>query len=151
VGLTFNLKDSAGFASMLAHQNPLTDDECQRYLVKTFIPNLFVIPSSSEAKNPGALLSSPRMAEFKQFCIRQMDYVVIDTAPLGAVSDAAVIQDNYSNYLFVIQSGKTHVAELVNRINEFDQLSGKVLGYVMNMASLNSLGSYQKYSSYYTR
>ncbi len=151
VETTFRLPDSGGFATLLSGNSPLTDDDCRRFLVKTMIPNLFVIPSNPEANNPGALLSSPRMAEFKQFCLRNMDYVLIDTPPLGAVSDAAVIQGDFENYLFVIRYGKTNVADLVNRINEFDQLSGKVLGYVLNRASLNSLGSYQKYSSYYVR
>ena len=80
-----------------------------------------------------------------------MDYVVIDTPPLGAVSDAAVLQNVFTNYLFVVRYGKTRVADLVNRINEFDQLPQKVMGYILNRASLNSVGSYRRYSSYYTR
>ncbi len=151
VAATFNLPDSGGFAGLLSKATPLTEDDCKRFLVQTTIPDLFVIPSSPESKNPGALLSSPRMFEFKQFCLKHMDYVIIDTPPLGAVSDAAIIQNNFENYLFVVRCGKTGVAELVDRINEFDQLPEKVIGYVLNRASLNSVGSYRRYSNYYLR
>ncbi len=151
VAETFNLPDSGGFASMLSNPGPLSDDDCQRYLVKSVIPNLYLLPASMESTNPGILLSSPRMLEFKKFCMKYMDYVVIDTPPLGAVSDAAVLQNVFTNYLFVVRYGKTRVADLVNRINEFDQLPQKVMGYILNHASLNSVGSYRRYSSYYTR
>jgi tyrosine-protein kinase Etk/Wzc len=151
VAATFGLPDSGGFASLLSNPGPLSDDDCRRYLVKTVIPNLFLLPASMESTNPGSLLSSPRMLEFKQFCMKHMDYVIIDTPPLGAVSDAAVIQNVFTNYLFVVRYGKTRVADLVNRINEFNELPEKVIGYILNQASLNSVGSYRRYSSYYVR
>jgi capsular exopolysaccharide synthesis family protein len=151
IGATFGLADSDGFAGLLANPNPLTLDDCARYLVKSSIPNLYILPSTPKAENPGSLLSSPRMQEFKQFCLKMMDCTIIDTPPLGAVSDAAALQNHFENYLFVVRYGQTKVADLVRRINEFDRLPEKVMGYVFNGVSADLVASYQNYSSYYAR
>lgn len=151
LGGVFGFSDSLGFAGLLSNPSPLTDADCERFLESTVIPNLFVIPAGGKASNPGALLSSPRMVEFKRYCLKSMDYVVIDTPPLGAVSDASVLQNLFPNFLFVVRYGKTNVPELVNRINEFDQLSEKVLGYVLNRAALTSVGAYRRYARYYLK
>ena len=91
------------------------------------------------------------MEQFKRFCEKHVAYMVMDTPPLGVVSDAVVIQKLFAHYLFVVRSGKTKVAELVTRINEFDGLSEKILGYVLNGASHDAVGTYRRYSKYYTR
>jgi len=147
----FNLPDSGGLAALLSGHNPLTDDDCIRAIVATKIPGLYVLPSGREPPNPGALLSSPRMEEFRRFCGKRSAYMVMDTPPLGIVSDAVVIQKLFAHYIFVVRSGKTKVAELVNRINEFDQLSEKIIGYVLNGASHDAVGTYRRYSKYYAR
>jgi Mrp family chromosome partitioning ATPase len=120
-------------------------------MVITKIPNLYVIPSGKEPSNPGLLLSSPRMEEFRRLGGKLAAYMVIDTPPLGIVSDAVVIQKYFAHYIFVVRSGKTNVMELVNRINEFDRLPEKILGYVLNRASHNAVGTYRRYSKYYAR
>jgi Mrp family chromosome partitioning ATPase len=75
----------------------------------------------------------------------------LDTPPLGIVSDAVVVKNHFANYIFVVRSGKTNVTALVNRINEFDQLPDKILGYVLNCASHEAVGTYRRYSKYYSR
>jgi len=147
----FRLPDSGGLATLLSGHDPLTDDDCIQAIIATKIPGLYVLPSGREPPNPGALLSSPRMEEFRRFCGKYAAYTVMDTPPLGIVSDAVVIQKLFAHYIFVVRSGKTKVAELVNRINEFDRLSEKIIGYVLNGASHNAVGTYRRYSNYYVR
>lgn len=147
----FGLPDSGGLATLLSKQSALTDDDCMKAIFKTKIPDLFVFPSGREPQNPGALLSSPRMEEFKLFCHNHVDYIVLDTPPLGIVSDAVVVKNLFAHYIFVVRSGKTNVTSLVNRINEFDQLPDKILGYVLNCASHEAVGTYRRYSKYYSK
>jgi protein-tyrosine kinase len=118
----FDLPDSGGLATLLSRQAALSDEDCMKAICKTKTPNLFVIPSGQEPQNPGALLSSVRMEEFKQFCKKHVDYILLDTPPLGIVSDAVVVKNLFAYYIFVVRSGKTNATALVNRINEFDQL-----------------------------
>jgi capsular exopolysaccharide synthesis family protein len=146
----FHLSDSGGLSALLSGGRSLTDDDCMRLIVTTNIPGLSVLPSGLEPPNPGALLSSSRMEEFKHFTGKYAEFTIMDTPPLGVVSDAAAVQNLFSHYLFVVRSGKTKVAELVTRINEFDGLSEKILGYVLNRASRDSVGTYRRYSKYYS-
>ncbi len=151
----FQLPDSGGLAALLAGNNPLTEDDFMNAIVDTKIPGLYpglyVLPSGREPLNPGALLSSKRMEELRQFCGKHVTYTIIDTPPLGVVSDAAAVQRLFAHYIFVVRSGKTKVADLVNRINEFDRLPEKIIGYVLNGASHDAVGTYRRYSKYYTR
>lgn len=148
---TFGLPESAGFSALLAGSSPLPEDDFLKAVVKTDIPNLYVLPAGAEPKNPAALFSSKRMEQFKQFAAKNMAYTIIDTPPIGIVSDAAVVQNLFPHFLYVVRSGKTNVKELVERINEFDQLPSKTLGYVLNCASHDAVGTYRRYSKYYTR
>ena len=149
VGEIFGLGESGGLAELLSKTDVLTDETCMRSIVETKIPNLYVVPCGHEPHNPGALLSGHRMEEFRRFCGKHVAFVVMDTPPLGVVSDAMVFQKLFAHYLFVVRSGKTNVTELVNRINEFDQLPDKIVGYVLNMASHDAVGTYRRYSKYY--
>jgi tyrosine-protein kinase Etk/Wzc len=146
----FQLPETGGLSGLLSTERPLTEEECLRSFIETKIPNLFVLPSGLEPQNPGALFSSPRMEEFRRLCGKYASYMVFDTPPLGVVSDAAVVEKLFPHYLFVVRSGKTNVAELVTRINEFDQLSEKILGYVLNGVTDGSVSTYYRhYYNYY--
>jgi len=147
----FGLPDSGGLAALLSRHDPLTDDDITRSIVNTKIPNLYLIPSGREPRNPGMLLTSLRMEEFRLFCGKKMAYMVIDTPPVGIVSDAVVIQKFFNHYIFVVRSGKSRVADLVNRINEYEQLPDKILGYVLNGATHDAVSTYRRYSKYYAR
>lgn len=145
----FKLPDSGGLASLLSGQKALTDYDYMTSISRTNVPRLYVLPSGREPQNPGALLSSVRMEQFKRFFEKHMDYIILDTPPLGIVSDAVVVKNLFAYYIFVVRSGKTNVTSLVNRINEFDLLPDKILGYVLNCASHEAVGTYRRYSKYY--
>ncbi|MBZ4249139.1 polysaccharide biosynthesis tyrosine autokinase, partial [Streptococcus pneumoniae] len=59
-------------------------------LCDTNIENLFVIQAGSVSPNPTALLQSKNFSTMLGTLRKYFDYIVVDTAPIGIVIDAAI-------------------------------------------------------------
>lgn len=84
----FGLSNREGLTTYLCGQS---DD--WRGLVKTTTENadLFVMPAGPVPPNPNELLLSDRLDEFINDARNEYDYVVIDSAPIGLVSDSLLV------------------------------------------------------------
>ena len=70
--------------------------------------NLYLIPSGPIPPNPAELLSSERMGVLFDYLRDHFDYILIDTAPIGLVADAFLLDAYADITLFAVRSGKTH-------------------------------------------
>ena len=79
------------------------------------------------------------------------DYVIIDTPPVNMVTDAAILAEKITGYVFVIQSGKNHYYEINYALETVQQMNGNVVGMILNDAAGKTGNHYGGYrSSYYT-
>jgi capsular exopolysaccharide synthesis family protein len=145
IGKIFNAADSEGLSELLSNTNPLSEEQFEHSLVSTHIPDLYILPSGHEPSNPGALLLSPRMQEFRKFCHNHGSFLVMDSPPISAVGDAVALNKQFAHYIFVVRAGKTNVTRLIDRIDGFGDLRNKILGYVLNGAPESEVGDYQHY------
>jgi capsular exopolysaccharide synthesis family protein len=76
------------------------------------------------------LLRSPRVATILNEAREQYDYVVVDTPPLGPVSDCALLARWVDGLLLVVAAHKTPRKMLESSLNQLD--GGSVLGIVFN-------------------
>ena len=76
------------------------------------------------------LLRSPRVASLLNEAREQYDYVIIDTPPLGPVSDCALLARWVDGLLLVVAAHKTPRKMLESSLNQLDAAS--VLGIVFN-------------------
>ncbi|WP_242493577.1 polysaccharide biosynthesis tyrosine autokinase, partial [Streptococcus pneumoniae] len=60
-------------------------------LCDTNTENLFVVQSGSVSPNPTALLQSKNFNDMIETLRKYFDYIIVDTAPIGIVIDAAII------------------------------------------------------------
>ena len=72
-----------------------------------FEENLMVIPSGPVPPNPAELIMLPRMDELMEYLKANFDYILIDTAPIGLVTDALLLNRFSSTTLYVIRQGYT--------------------------------------------
>jgi len=115
-------------------------------MLKTNVPNLRFIPAGKRHIHSTELLTSDRMKRLVQdFCTRYPDrIVVIDSPPLLATSEAAVLTGLVGQIVMVVEAEKTtqqEIEEALGLINE-----GASVGLVLNKAR----GSYggESYGSY---
>lgn len=118
-------------------------------LVETDIDNLFILPAGVTPPNASELLGSRRAGEVLQALNAFADVVIIDTPPVLAVTDAAVLADKVDGVVLVVSLGATHKGA-ASRAKEM--LTGpkiRILGAVLNKVTAESSTYYQAYSGYY--
>jgi polysaccharide biosynthesis transport protein len=93
---------------------------------------LQVLASGPVPPNPAELLGSPAMRGLLEDLRGRYDHVVIDTAPLLPVADAAVLSRLVDGTVLVAQAGRVRRAELARALGNLDQVSARVLGVVLN-------------------
>lgn len=87
---------------------------------ETSIPNLFIIPAGAIPPNPTELIGRPAYREMITYIKKEFDYVFIDTAPIGPVTDAQLLKEYGDVTLYVIRHDRTPKI-FVKMINELNQ------------------------------
>ncbi|SCF44021.1 capsular exopolysaccharide family [Micromonospora matsumotoense] len=109
--------------------------------------SLLVLPSGSTPPNPSELLGSKAMADLLLSLRESADIVVIDTAPLLAVTDGVVVAVQADGALLVTQQGRTSRAQAAAAARSLHSVSVRLLGCVLNMAKVARADAYQ-YEAY---
>jgi tyrosine-protein kinase Etk/Wzc len=91
-GMSQYLSDSATFEDVI---------------VPTEIENLWFAPSGPVPPNPAELIGSPKMTEFITRARNEFDTVIIDTPPVGIVTDALLLSQLSNVNLFVVRQRYT--------------------------------------------
>jgi len=68
--------------------------------------NLFMIGSGTTPPNPSELLMKPRLEELIEQVKKEYDYVIVDTAPVGLVTDTLVVADIADVTLYIVRANK---------------------------------------------
>lgn len=110
---------------------------------------LFVVTAGALPPNPAELLSSKRFAAFLEQAQRDYDWVVLDTPPLMAVTDAAVVANLARNVLFVIAADKTPKEAARMALHHLGSSNAHIIGAVLNRVNIER--DYYYYSKYYRR
>lgn len=98
----------------------------------TNLKNFYLLPTGVFPKNPTELLSKPRFAELIEAAKNTFDYVMIDTPPLGAVIDAAVIAKKSDGSILVLSSDKISRRAAKAVKDQLKQANENLLGVVLN-------------------
>ena len=110
--------------------------------------NLFVLPCGPVPPNPSELLLDPKLDELFTYLRSEFDVVIMDTAPVGMVSDAMTLSKYADCTLYIVRQGHTFKKQ-VALIDEFYQ-SGKLpkISIVLNDVKLRSGYGYYGYGRY---
>ena len=101
------LAHKVGLSNRLGVTSYLSDqiDDISEIIYPTDLnPNLFVIPAGPVPPNPNELLMGERMAKFFETLRKEFDYVIVDTAPIGLVSDSLLLMHHSDVQLFVTRA-----------------------------------------------
>jgi polysaccharide biosynthesis transport protein len=143
----FKVPRSPGLTDVLVGQQRLAD-----VVHKTEIENLSVVGSGPFPPNPSELLGSSAMREVLRDAQTEYDVVLIDSPPLLAVTDAAVLATMADGAILVIRVGATAKAAVRRAVAQLQTVHGRVIGAVLNDVDLRSgafSGSYGYYYYYY--
>ena len=142
----FTGKMNLGLVNYLAANIPLDD-----IIQPTEVPNLSVVLSGPIPPNPSELLASDRMKHLIEEVRGRFAYVIFDSPPVLAVTDAVVLAAGADGVVLCVHGGQTP-RELVQRSAErLRQANIPVLGAILNNLDLHQYGyTYRKgYFDYY--
>lgn len=111
--------------------------------------NLSFIPRGKVPPNPSELLMNPQFAAFLQQVAGDYDLVIIDTPPVLAVTDAAVIGQHVGTTLLVVRFGVNPQREIAYAKQRLEQNGVKVKGAIVNAVQRRSSGRDVYAYSYY--
>lgn len=104
---------------------------------KSVQPNLDIITAGSIPPNPSELLSSSYMTKLINFLEEEYDYIIIDTPPVGVISDALSIAPRSAGILLVARYGQTTYDSLQKTCNRIERVQGNLLGVIINDVDSN--------------
>ena len=112
------------------------------------MPNLWITPSGPIPPNPSELLSSDRMRDWLRTMRSRFDYVVLDTPPALAVTDATIVGLLVDGVVLTLRSGKVTREEARLCRDRLRQAGVKILGAVLNRYRSLQTGLGKRYKYY---
>lgn len=97
-------------------------------------------PAGPVPPNPSELIMNPRLEDFFAYAKERYDYIVVDTAPIGMVSDTYLLNRIADNSIYVARQKYTpkDAMELINEVYDENRLNS--MGVVLNGTSSTSSG-----------
>lgn len=110
--------------------------------------NLYVLPCGPVPPNPAELLLDPRINELFDWLRQNFDVVIMDTAPVGMVSDAMTLSRFADATLYIVRQGHTFKKQ-IGMIDEF-YTQGKLprIAIILNDVKVKSGYGYYGYGRY---
>ena len=134
-----------GLTDFLAGTTDLSHGRCD-----TNGENLFVIQAGPVSPNPTALLQSENFHAMIDTLRKYFDYVIVDTAPIGMVIDAAIITQKCDASILVTAAGETKRRDILKAKEQLEQTGASFLGVILNKfnTEVEKYGAYGVYGSY---
>jgi capsular exopolysaccharide synthesis family protein len=134
----FGLSNDAGLTSLIAEMARNREGITPELpLQNTQVANLQVLTSGPVPPNPAEILGSRRMAEILDILKLKVEYILIDTPPIIAVTDAAILSPRVDGVLLVVNAGKTRRDLAVKARDILQQINANILGVVLNNAEVD--------------
>ncbi|MDW7671402.1 MAG: polysaccharide biosynthesis tyrosine autokinase [Bacillota bacterium] len=117
------------------------------------IENLHVITSGPLPPHSSVILESQKMQHMLDSLQRSYDYIIIDTPPVGQITDAAILARYAQGTVLVLAAGETHIEMAKLAMKSLRQVNANMLGAVLTKISKKTTGAYyyryHQYNEYY--
>ena len=111
--------------------------------------NLHFVSKGKTPPNPSELLANERFAEFSAWANKNYDLVIIDTPPVLAVTDAAVIGKHSGTTMMVVKYEGNSLKEVNTSRRRLEQNGIDVKGCIFNAVEKNMRNQYSYYNYSY--
>lgn len=124
-------------------------EEEYKPLVHEVDKNLYILPAGPIPPNPNELLSKPRLKELIETVKKDYDYIIIDSAPLGVVTDTLMLSKYADATLYVVREGYSEkdTVLFINNLVEDSRIHNAAV--VLNQASEGGSSGRYKYGYKY--
>lgn len=150
----FELKDkNIGITNLLVHDNPTHEDICANILNSGVNRNLDIMPAGPIPPNPAELVSRESLDNIFATLRKEYDYIIVDTAPVGLVTDTLMIARVADLTVYMCRADYTPKSsfEFINSLSaqkKLPQVSIVINGIDMSKKKYGYYYGYGKYGKY---
>lgn len=112
-------------------------------------PGLSVLPGGSATGSPAELVGGDAFMNLVLALREGYDTVIVDTSPVLAVTDAALIGTVADGTLVVVRANQTDQGALSQCVEQLRRVNANLIGIVLNDVPLDNVGYSSYYDSYY--
>ncbi len=143
----FGLKNELGITSFLVGDVLLND-----IVKQSLTPNLDIITSGPLPPNPAELIASKQTKEMFYSLQEMYDYIIIDSAPVGVISDTFLLMEMSDINIFIVRQNKTDKDAMFNTLNKIRNNNIDNLAILVNDVDAQKQSSKYGYDAkYYTK
>ena len=135
-----------GIANLVAGTHSL--DEC---LCNDVASNIDVITAGSATPNPQELLMSDNFKKVISDLAEQYEHIIIDTAPIQAVSDAIIVSESADMLFHVVKADATNEKIVSSGLERFMRVGKRIDGVILNQVDVKKAGNGYAYTGYYDK
>lgn len=136
----FGVSNEMGVSSLVLGEGKLDDA-----IKTTEVPGLYLLPCGPIPPNPAELLHTRAFAELMEKLGERFDRILLDTPPVGAVSDAVVLATQVDGVVMVLKAGQTNRDIAKRTVRAVKDVNATIFGAVLNDVNLEK----SKYGDYY--
>ncbi len=140
----FKNQNDLGLSDLLSGQA-----EHQQVIDETEVENLHFIPRGQIPPNPAELLMHARFKALMERLSAEYDLVLVDTPPILAVTDAAIIGQQAGTSLIVARYGVNSAKEVDVSVHRFEQNKVEIKGAILNAIERRASNEYGYYAYHY--
>lgn len=141
-----------GLSNTLGLTNIIVEDADWRQALHSIeeLPEVNIITSGPIPPNPSELCGSAKMRNFIESLKSEFDYIILDTPPVGVVTDGALMGSYTDGTILVIASGNVEIEAAKRSKTLLNNVNANILGVVLNKIPTTDSGYYKYYYySYY--
>jgi capsular exopolysaccharide synthesis family protein len=135
----FERPQEPGLSNLIVSNNL----DCEALREPAF-PGLWILPAGTIPPDPSELLGSPRFKELITALATRFDWLVMDSPPVGAVTDPCVLANGASGVLFVICAQINTRRSARRALEQLELANARMVGAVLNRMDVEG-------SDYYVR
>ena len=137
-------KDNAQVSKIVANQ----EGYLASFIHPTGIDNIDFMPRGQHPRNPASLLANGSFDHLMKELNLHYDYIVIDSPPVLAASDAMILSQYADKVLMVARYDKSIEGQVVYAVNQMNKANIKVDGIILNDVQQGLLSKYSYHYSY---
>lgn len=134
------LENRVGFSDVLAGFKNVDD-----VIHKEVLPSLDVITAGAIPPNPSELISSDRLKTTLEKLKESYDYILLDTPPIGLVTDALLLKEYISGYVMIVREKVTTHGDISKALQFMGIMDAQIIGFL----KVGCVGKRNKYGYSY--
>lgn len=143
----FGVPPKPGLSNFLSDADENEKVNVKKYIRKTEIENLLVMPTGSIPPNPSELLVAPQMVKLLGELKESFDIIIIDGTPCELVTDSVILSSITDSTLIVTAYKSTRKDSLERIVKNIQNVGGNLVGVVVNKMPMSAKKYYGSYSS----